>query len=163
MPRIFTYLFGLILAFGTASGIAVPWNQPLPDIPLKRINGEHLELSDYQGKLIVINFWAPWCLPCRKEMPDLQVLHQRYNDTVVIGLTVDYASKQKVRQTLEEMEIRYPVILSDTETAAAFGDFRGLPTTFFVSPEGRIVERHMGMMSKKEMAAYRQKILRTGP
>lgn len=152
---------GLLLTWGGAAP-APAFEGPAPELRLPRVEGGELALSDYRGKLVVVNFWAPWCLPCREEMPDLQALHDNHADTVVIGLTIDYASREKVTRALEEMGIDYPVVLADTDDAAAFGDFRGLPTTFFISPEGEVVERHMGMMSKEQMQDYRQEILERG-
>lgn len=150
------------LPLGAALAASSLASRPAPELQLPRVEGGELALSDFRGKLVVVNFWAPWCLPCRQEMPDLQALHDNHDDTVVVGLTIDYASQEQVTGSLEEMGIDYPVVLAETEDAATFGDFRGLPTTFFVSPEGEVVERHMGRMSKEQMQDYREEILEQG-
>ncbi len=162
MPFRYLALLLTLACLPLGAALAVPPSRPAPELQMPRIEGGKLALSDYRGKLVVVNFWAPWCLPCREEMPDLQTLHDNHDDTVVIGLTIDYASREQVIGSLEEMGIDYPVVLAETDDAAAFGDFRGLPTTFFVSPQGEVVERHMGMMSKEQMRDYRERILEQG-
>ena len=130
-----------------------------PDIALETPSGDTLRLSDYRGQLVLVNFWAPWCPPCRQEMPDLQAFHDQYDDTTVLGLAISYRSEENVLNMIDMMSVTYPVAFATQATARKFGNFRGLPTTIFVDPDGRVVGRHSGLLKPAQLERYREKIL----
>jgi len=133
-----------------------------PQLSLETLSGQTVELADYRGKLVMVNFWAPWCPPCRQEMPDLEAFHKKYDDTVVLGLAVDYRSRENVANMADMMKVTYPVVLADYRTAQQFGSFRGLPTTFFIAPDGSVAGKHPGLLTTQMMEEYRRKILGEG-
>ena len=133
--------------------------QKAPSVAFETLSGQSKELADYRGKLVLVNFWAPWCPPCRREMPDLQSFHERHDDTVVLGLAVQAKSRKSVTNMVDMMQVEYPVVMSNAATARQFGSFRGLPTTFIVGPEGRIQAQHAGLLTPEAMQEYRRKIL----
>lgn len=151
----------VILALGCPAGPAakaVDW-RPAPEIRFRTLSGKTAELSDYRGKLVMVNFWAPWCAPCRKEIPDLQAFHAKYPDTVVLGLAVEFRDRESVRRMVERMDITYPVGFADRRTAAKLGGYWALPATFYITPGGRLVGRHGGPIPPDLMETYRERIL----
>ncbi|MEF8793984.1 TlpA family protein disulfide reductase [Thiohalorhabdus sp.] len=149
----------LALALLLLVPVASPGAPKAPALEVETLSKERLSLTDYRGKLVLVNFWAPWCPPCRQEMPDLQAFHTKYEDTVVLGLAVNYRSKGNVTNMVDMMNITYPVAYATPEVADKFGSFRGLPQTFLISPEGRVVEEHAGLLPADRMEAYREQIL----
>ena len=113
--------------------------KPAPDIKLKGLDGQKYTLSDYQGKIVVINFWAVWCPPCKIEIPELIELYNTYKDQglMVFGIAIDSGKDEKIREKAEELKINYPVINGDEYAIRkAVGGIRAVPTTFMISPEG---------------------------
>ncbi|MFA9461121.1 TlpA family protein disulfide reductase [Thiohalorhabdus sp. Cl-TMA] len=148
----------LIVGFAGYGAWAGP-GEKTPETALETLEGGKLRLAEYRGKLVLVNFWAPWCPPCRQEMPDLQAFHDAHADTVVVGLAVDYRSRGNVANMADMMNITYPVAYASRKTAQRFGDFRGLPTTFLISPDGRIVGRHSGVLKRGQMERFREEHL----
>ena len=140
----------------SAPGLAAP---EAPPLELTTLSGDTVTLADYRGKLVMVNFWAPWCPPCREEMPDLEAFHKKYDDTVVLGLAVDYRSKANVTNMVDMMNVTYPVAYGDRAAVRKFGGFRGLPTTFYIDPDGRVVGRHPGLLPADLMEKYRRRFL----
>ena len=101
---------------------------------------------DLGGKVVLLNFWATWCPPCREEIPDLIELQNKYDGRLqIIGLSVDTGSPETVERFAEERKINYPVAIASPELEAKFGGVMGLPTSFLVDTEGRVVQKHVGL------------------
>ena len=121
-------------------------NRPVaPMFSATDINGRKLELADYQGKVILLNFWATWCGPCRVEIPAFIKLQERYRDQgfVIIGISED-ESVEPVREFYREFGMNYPVAMGENRVSELFGGIVGLPTTFLIGRDGRIYSKHMG-------------------
>ena len=113
---------------------------------LKDANGKAIRLSDYEGKVVVLDFWATWCPPCRKEIPGFVALQTKYADqgVVVIGVSLD-DSWAPVRSFMGEYKINYPIVLDTRqELPGLYGGIRGIPTTFVIDREGVIRTKHEG-------------------
>ena len=115
-----------------------------PGFALTDLEGRTVRLEDLRGRLVVVNFWATWCTPCRLEIPALSRFARSHPDVVVLGLAVD-DDPDLVRRTAAELEIDYPVLLSDIATRKAYG-IETLPTTVIVDPEGRVRSARSGLM-----------------
>ncbi len=124
------------------------------DFVLPTIDGDSLRMADYNGKVVLLNFWATWCAPCRHEIPDLIDLYEELgpDDFAVIGISLDEADTDLVRQFVEDMEINYPIALDQMGAVAEiFGGVYALPTTFVLDRNGGIVHRTIGLFPTTSM------------
>ena len=149
----------VVLAFGVAAaGFTAPVDFSLPDI-----KGQQHRLVDYRGKWVVVNYWATWCPPCLDEIPELIEFHERNaaDRAVVLGVNYEDVDDLYLKTFVDEYFISYPVLLAEPGAANYFGRIRGLPTTFIISPAGKVVARRVGGVD----AAYLESIIgaHTGP
>jgi peroxiredoxin len=122
------------------------------DLKLKDINGKSVTLSDYKGKVVLLDFWATWCPPCRKEIPGLVSLYDAYRSRglVVVGVSMD-DSKKDIRKFAKKLGMDYPILIGygHEDLEPAFGQLP-LPTAFVISRDGRICFKHDGMTGKDQ-------------
>src|SRR5438874_2868841 len=119
---------------------------PAPSFKLDTLEGKPLTLADYKNKVILLNFWATWCGPCRAEIPDLVELQNRYKDQLqVIGLGVDDEDQDAIKKFVDEYKINYPVVIAPDELRFEYGGIPALPTSFLLDAEGRVVQKHEGL------------------
>ena len=144
-------------AEGTADGedaAGAPVGQDAPlHYTLKDLNGVDVTLASFKGKVILLNFWATWCGPCRVEIPDLIELQNKYaDDLVVLGISVD-DSPEKMRPYATAMKINYPLLVGRgrDDVQEAFGPLWGIPVSVFIGRDGKIHKRHSGIASKEEI------------
>ncbi|MGB2831779.1 MAG: TlpA disulfide reductase family protein [Methylotenera sp.] len=118
---------------------------------LKDMAGKQHKLSDYQGKWVLVNYWATWCPPCLEEVPDLVNLYdnRRKKDLMVLGVVFDYESVSSVKTFVDDMLMSYPVILGDDKVSAQIGAADSLPTTYIYNPKGELVKIKRGLVSKQ--------------
>ncbi len=129
-----------------------------PDFALKDNTGKTLKLSDYRGKVVLLNFWATWCEPCQVEIPWFIDFQQTYKDRdfAVIGVSMDDDGWDSVKPFVARQKINYPVVIGTEEVSAKYGSIESLPTTFLLDRAGRIATMHIGLVSKN---AYRNDIV----
>lgn len=117
-----------------------------PDFKVESLDGKALSLADSRGKVILLNFWATWCGPCREEIPDLIALQQKYRDQLqIIALTVDEDDAAMVKKVVARSGINYPVAMSPADVRMEYGGIGALPTSFILDTQGRIVQKHEGL------------------
>jgi thiol-disulfide isomerase/thioredoxin len=120
--------------------------QPVPAFTVQDLDGTPLSTADWRGKVVLVNFWATWCPPCVAEIPDLVRLQQTYKDQLlVVGLSQDTGPAADVKAFVEKMKINYPVAIVGPEIEQKFGGILGLPTSFVVDTQGRVVQKHIGL------------------
>jgi thiol-disulfide isomerase/thioredoxin len=138
-----------------ASGLAV--GQPAPlHFTLKDRNGVDVNLASFKGKVILINFWATWCGPCRVEIPDLMELQDHYrDDLVVVGIDV-LDEFTRVQAFADELRVNYPLLDGNNrdDVEQAFGPMWGLPTTVVVARDGTVLRKHAGIASREQFQQY---------
>lgn len=123
------------------------------DFALENLKGEQVRLSDLRGKVVVVDFWATWCIPCVEEMPYFQQLQNQYPDFVMVGIDQE-ESADSVRTFLEDKGIDYQILMDyNAKVAGSYKVFM-LPTTFFIDGDGMIRFRHYGIMTPDQMAYY---------
>ncbi len=117
-----------------------------PDFQLTGLDGKPLSLESARGKVVLLNFWATWCGPCRAEIPDLIALQERYAGKLqIIGLMVDEDDAGVVKQLVARTGINYPVAMTSPETRIRYGGITALPTSFVLDTQGRVVQKHEGL------------------
>jgi thiol-disulfide isomerase/thioredoxin len=133
-----------------------------PDFRLTDLRGRSVTLSDYQGKVVLLDFWATWCGPCRAEIPELIALQQRYGEQGlrVIGISVD-DDPHAVRQFYKSVALNYPVAMANGQTEALYGGIQGLPTTFLVGRDGRVYICYVGAVAVSDLESDIRALLDT--
>ena len=119
---------------------------PAPEFNLTGLDGKPVTLAGSKGKVILLNFWATWCGPCRAEIPDLVELQSKYKDRLqILGLVVDDDDQDAIKDFAEKVGINYPVALATNDIRMQYGGIAALPTSFMLDAEGRIVQKHEGL------------------
>jgi thiol-disulfide isomerase/thioredoxin len=139
------YLAFAIGLFALASQISV-FADVAPAWELKDVNGNLVKLSDFKGKVVVLDFWATWCPPCRAEIPHFIGLQDQYGKQglVVIGVSVDQGGPQVVSSFVKANKVNYPIVLGNLDVAEQYDATNGIPTTFVIDRKGNIVSKHLG-------------------
>lgn len=140
-------LLGVLLGKHIRPGShSTPKQHPLaPDFTLTQLNGEQLTLSSYRGKVVLLDFWATWCVPCREEIPRFVELQNKYSERglQIIGVSMD-DSVDPVRAFAQQFHMNYPVVLGNAKLGEEYGGVLGLPIAFLLDQDGRIVKKHIG-------------------
>jgi len=120
-----------------------------PDFTLNTLDGQEMTLSKLKGKVVLLDFWATWCAPCREAIPHLINLQKTYQEkgVEVIGMNVDKGDVETVRRFVKSMDIPYPITLTREEVSRNYG-VTGLPTTILIDKEGRIRQKLLGFNSE---------------
>ena len=130
----------------------LPADAEMPRLKLVTLDGAQYDLAAHRGKWVVVNFWATWCKPCVKEMPDLSALDTMREHIEVLGLAYDDSEPQAIRDFLKEHPVSYPVAIVDmNDPPADFATPVGLPTTYLVAPDGKLAKKFMGPITMQEI------------
>ena len=126
--------------------------KPAPVWQLQTVDGQTIHSSDFKGKVVILDFWATWCGPCRAEIPGFIELQKQYQKQglAIVGISVDQDGAAAVKKFMQQAGMNYPVVLSDEKIPQAFGGIEAIPTTFVIDRAGNIVKRHLGLDSREE-------------
>lgn len=116
--------------------------------------GKIHQLADYKGRWVLVNFWATWCPPCLKEIPDLVALYENRQDIMVIGVAMDFSDPQVVMDFVQAMSITYPTVLGNRQIASQLDDISLLPSTYFFDPDGKPAARQLGIISRESIEKF---------
>ena len=138
------------------SGPPAAVHSAAPDFSLQDLDGKPLDLASYRGKVVLLDFWATWCTPCRDEIPHFVEFQDKYREQgfQVIGISMDDDPKP-VREFYKEFKMNYPVALGNEKVAEAYGGVLGLPITFLIGRDGQIAAKYVGAV---EMPAVEEKL-----
>jgi cytochrome c biogenesis protein CcmG/thiol:disulfide interchange protein DsbE len=152
MRNLFIVLLLVVTALFTSSALA---QRKAPDVSFKTADGKVYDLSKLKGKVVIVNFWATWCGPCRKEIPDFIEFYKGYKEKglEILGVSLDREGWEKVTPFLKQTPINYPIVLGNGEIAGKFSKFNAIPTTFIIDKSGNIVDEHTGVMTKSQLEA----------
>jgi thiol-disulfide isomerase/thioredoxin len=136
-----------------------------PQFALKDLKGRVARLADYKGKVLLINFWATWCAPCRAEMPDLAKLQKEYErrGLQIIGIAHPPFKGQTVRRMAKQLKVNYPILLGTPGVSAEYGVSDVLPVTFVVDRDGKIRARILGILEAEEFEQSVEPLLEPEP
>ena len=139
------WLTGLCIVLLAAEAFAVGLREEAPDFTLKSLEGSNLRLEEYRGQVVLINFWASWCGPCRQEMPVLDRLHHRYEDTgfAVLGINVE-GDSGSAREIVDKTNVTFPILFDDEQKVSELYSLEAMPSTVVVDRDGVIRYIHRG-------------------
>lgn len=136
---------------------------PAPVWDLQGLDGKSVHSDDFKGKIVILDFWATWCQPCRAEISGFIDLQKKYQaeGLVVVGISVDQADSGTVKSFVQKEGINYPVVLADSKVVTAYGGIEAVPTTFIIDRGGRVVKQHLGFTDKEEFEKEIKALLTT--
>ena len=168
MSRLYLIAACLLSLLGSAANAEeTPSAAPFFALSMNTIEELPIALASFKGKPLVVNFWARWCGPCRKEIPDLAEMHEKYKGKglVTIGIAVeDAANRDSVREFAKAYDMNYPLLMGGVQQSVALmqatgNPKSGLPFTLVIDRQGKIIAKKLGAMSKAEMEAAIKQIL----
>jgi len=135
---------------GTA-GFKKPGLRPAPEFLLKDVSGAEMKLSDFKGKVVIIDFWATWCPPCKEEIPHFISLYHEYRDKglEVIGISMDRNPRKVLPGFIKDNGINYSILLGNENVYDLYGGIAAIPTTFIIDKEGNIRKKYIGYNEKE--------------
>ncbi|MEZ2346422.1 TlpA disulfide reductase family protein [Terriglobus sp. RCC_193] len=142
----------LLIAPGLTHAAPITAGHVAPPFVLRQADGKAVSLSSYKGKVILLNFWATWCAPCRVEMPWFEEFSKSYGGKgfAVLGVSLDDGGWKEVQPTVTKLRISYPIVLGDKRTMKLYGMGEQLPATFLIDRTGKIQTVKIGFGDKKE-------------
>ena len=145
------YLFAVLLLAGATSGSAATAAKPA--LSIKTLNGDTFDLAKQSGKWVIVNYWATWCSPCLKELPDISAFVAAHKDKVAaIGLDFEDAEKDDIEKFLHKHPLSYPVAQVDIDHPPKdFDTPKGLPNTYVIAPDGHVAKAFMGPITTKDL------------
>ena len=151
------------VAAGNSAGKPNAAGKPVPEITLKDLDGKDLSLSQYKGKVVLLNLWATWCAPCLGEIPELIEIQQKYaaRGFTIIGIAMDdegasvvtpWVQKERFDVNGAKSQMNYPIVIGNDAAADKFGGLLGYPTSVLITRDGKIIKRVTGIISSEEIS-----------
>ncbi|OGW85666.1 MAG: hypothetical protein A2987_07345 [Omnitrophica bacterium RIFCSPLOWO2_01_FULL_45_10] len=147
--KIFIFALTLVLLGACSKGSAIEMGQTAPDFTLNDTNGKSTSLSQFKGKVLILDFFASWCPPCKEEIPDFIELHKTYGSQGLSIVGVSLTNAQDSKDFAQKMNINYPVLIDDNKVSNAYGPIRSIPTTFVIDKESKIAKIYIGFRPKE--------------
>lgn len=144
----------LLLACQPSSSSSEQGDPEHPTLIVKTVDGGQFDLAEQRGDWVVVNFWATWCAPCIKEMPDLSAFDAAHDNVTVVGLAYEEISPEDLQAFLQEHPVSYPIAVVDVyDPPKDFDTPRGLPMTYLIAPDGKVAKKFMGPVTADDLQA----------
>jgi peroxiredoxin len=160
LGKVSTFVLALFFLGACSQGSAIEIGEKAPDFSLADINGKAVNLSAFNGKVVILDFFADWCPPCRQEIPDFIELEKSYGDKGFAMIGVALVSAGEAREFAGRMGINYPVLVDDGKASEIYGPIRSIPTTFIIDKGGKIVKIYIGYREKAVFEADIKELLK---
>ncbi len=146
----------------SALGMAPGVGSEVPAFAVEDLNGQNFESRTMDGKVVLVNFWATWCPPCRTEMPGFEQVYRDFHDQgfEILAIAVDDAGPDRIAQFVADLQLTFPVIANQSRTARAFGGAGAVPTSFLIGRDGRIRNKVVGAFEQTRLRAAVEQLLR---
>ena len=152
MNRLVIALSVLVIAAGAAAAPPAAGGKT-PELKLETLDGKSFDLAQQRGHWVVLNWWATWCAPCRKEMPDLSAFADAHKDVRVLGLAYEETEADDIKAFLKQHPVDYPMARLDLDSPPKdFDAPRGLPMTYLIAPDGTVAERFLGPVTGAQLS-----------
>jgi thiol-disulfide isomerase/thioredoxin len=146
-------LAATLLLFAAFAPTAFAKDAALPSLKVATLDGKSFDLAAHRGHWVVVNFWATWCAPCIKEMPDISRFIEQHKGVDAIGLAYDDSDRKDVLAFVQKHPVVYPIAQVDTfNPPADFDEPRGLPTTYLIAPDGKVAKKFVGLVTGIDLA-----------
>lgn len=147
-------------AGNNATGNSASASNKAPDFTLVGPAGKKVSLSDYKGKVVIVDFWATWCPPCRKGIPDLVDLQTEFGSKIaIIGISLDTDTKDQVASFAKNFNINYTVLFATPDVVESYGNVEAIPTSFIIDKNGNIVNQYVGLTPKETYESEIKKLV----
>lgn len=146
--KVFIFILALFLLGACSQSSAVEIGQKAPEFSLSDINGKTVSLSDFKEKVVILDFFASWCPPCKQEIPDFIELQKAYGDKGFAMIGVALENAREAKDFAVKALINYPVLVDDEKVSNSYGPIRSIPTTFILDKAGKIVKMYIGFRPK---------------
>jgi cytochrome c biogenesis protein CcmG/thiol:disulfide interchange protein DsbE len=146
--KVFVVSAMVVLSAGFQTACALEAGQSAPDFTLADMDGKRVSLSEFNGKVIIINFFANWCPPCRMEIPDFITLQRMYGPKNFTVIGISLVNAQDTKKFADEMGINYPLLIDNDAVSEMYGPIRSIPTTYVIGKDSKIARVYVGMRTK---------------
>ncbi|MBW0001591.1 MAG: redoxin domain-containing protein [Verrucomicrobia bacterium] len=164
LKRVLSVLFVMTAMLPVMPSRADQTGKAAPDWQLSDVNGKPLKLADFKGKVVVLDFWATWCPPCRAEIPGLVAIQKKYANQglSIIGISLDEQGPTVVKPFIDRFAINYPVVMGNEKVLTDYGGISAIPTTFVIDREGNVVAAHEGYTDQATFESEIKPLLAAG-
>ena len=157
---IFIITLALLMTSACAKSGAMEAGEAAPDFALQDLQGNKVSLSDFKGKVVVLDFFATWCPPCKEEIPDFIKLRGAYGSKGFAMVGVALVSRKEAKEYADKVGINYPVLIDDGSASASYGPIRSIPTTFVIGKDSKIAKVYIGYRPKEVFEADIKELLK---